>query len=305
MYRTSNALKKCDGPFESFLGNDAAKQRVGGWFEVGRLPHALFITAPDGCGRNEFARLIAAAYLQDTGGLIPRGVHPDCLVVAGEGASGNIPVKRIRALAYDLHMAAVMADGRRVALLRDVKNLNKNSANALLKILEEPPAGVIFLLTAAYSSDILETVRSRCAEVSLSPLSGAQCADAAAQRFPRGDRERVDRLAAAYGGRLGMVLKTLSAPELLALNDAARRFCDAAVLGDKLAALIELENAANREALSLLLRDAAFYLRLRLKTDNAPAPAITKAADAVSNAREALERYMPPKLAAAQIATQL
>lgn len=297
-------MKKCNDPFSGFLGNEDAKTRVAGWLARDRMPHALLITALPGCGRNTFAGITAAAYLGDEYGLVARDMHPDCLVVAGEGASGNIPVRRIRELAYELNLAAVSTNGRRVALLKDVADLNKNSANALLKILEEPPAGVLFLLTASYLSDVLETIRSRCVAVPLLPLEPAACAEAAAAQFPDYDRGRIDSLSALYGGRYGLVRKALAAPERLALADAALRFCDAAVKGDRLGAQIELESAATREDYRTLLQDAALFLRHRLDTDRAQAAAIGQAADAVAAALDAAGRYTPPKLSAAFIATQ-
>lgn len=291
--------------FQGFLGNEQAKVRVSGWLADDRLPHALLLVAPPGCGRNTFARMLAAAYLGDGRGLAARGIHPDCLVVTGEGASGNIPVGRIRELAYELNMAAVTAQGRRVALLRDVKNLNKYSANALLKILEAPPDGVIFLLTVSYTSDILETVRSRCVVLPLGPLPVDECAGAAAVSYPDYDRVRIDALSALYDGRLGLVKKALEQPGRLALTDAAERFCAAAISGDKLKALIELDAAGTRDELAALLFDVACCLRHRLDADAKQAPAIARTADAVSTALDALGRYRPPKLVAAKIATQL
>jgi DNA polymerase III delta prime subunit len=113
---------------DSFLENKAAKQLVGSWLENGRMPHAVLFAAEDGCGRNLFARLVAAEYLDDKNDMVARGIHPDCLTVEGEGASGNISVKVVRELSYELNMSPVVSDGRRVAILKNVRNLNKNSA---------------------------------------------------------------------------------------------------------------------------------------------------------------------------------
>jgi len=158
--------------FDEFLENEEAKRRVVRWLHAGTLPHAILLTAENGCGRNLFARLIAQAYLNDDNNLVMRGIHPDCLVVEGEGASGNIPVKRIRALSYALNLSAVATDGVRVAILKDVKNLNKNAANALLKILEEPPAAVTLVLLTSQPFALLDTIRSRCQDVRFYPLTG-------------------------------------------------------------------------------------------------------------------------------------
>lgn len=272
---------------------------------AGCLPHALLIVAEDGCGRNFFARLLAQAYLEDVNQLVARGMHPDCLVVEGEGASGNVPVKRIRELAYALNMGAVMTAGRRVALLRDVKNLNRNSANALLKILEEPPAEVSFLLTCADPGQVSETIRSRCAVLRLTPVSPAGSLAFLRQRYGEEEAASLREMAELYNGRLGRMIAALDNPARLELAQCAAQFCRAALKSDRLSALVLLEKAQGRDEMRNLLGDAVLWLEGRLKKAPGEAEAIDRLENNICTALSGMDCYVNMKLLAARIAAGL
>ena len=64
----------------------------------------------------------------------------------------------------------------RVLFIYGAQNLNGSSANAMLKIIEEPPEGVLFLLTATSAATVLPTIRSRCAAYTIAPVPAADCA---------------------------------------------------------------------------------------------------------------------------------
>lgn len=294
-------MKKCNFDFSAFLGNEDAKNRVAAFFESERFPHAILITGEAGSGAGAFARLLAAEWLGDTRGLVARGAHPDCLVISGEGASGRIPVERIRELAYELHMAGHRSDGRRAAILRNAKNLGRSASNALLKILEEPPAGVLFLLTAQNNDDVLETIRSRCAVITLQTLTVDQCAEQAARCFPEGDKGRIKSLSTLYNGRLGLVIRALDEPGRLGLVDAARELSEAMIARDKLKALIALNAAADRDMLRLLLEDTLRFMRTTLAAQPTDSPQMRRMHLAISSALRALDRYTTPKLVSAAV----
>ena len=297
-------MKKCRH-LDSFLENEQSKKRVCGWLENARMPHAVLIVAEDGCGRNLFARLLAAEYLGDHNDMAVRGIHPDCLVAEGEGASGNIPVKTIRELSYELNLSPVVADGRRAAILKNVKNLNKSSANALLKILEEPPKGVVFMLTAASPADVIETVRSRCVTVPLLPLSKQSCAEYISAQYPDFDKNRISELCDIYDGRLGYIKKALASPERLATVQSAQRLCAAAIKRDKLAMMVELDCAARREEMQSLLLDTVMCLKHALYAGGQNVQVVDKAVTAVHRALQDIEKYVNIKLLAAKLAADI
>ena len=148
----------------------------------GRIPHACLICAPtEGAALQKAKELAAAAVCSGTGkkpcGLCrdcrkaEAGVHPDVVTVGrltdDKGKrKQNITVDQIRALSAD---AVVLPNeaARKVYILDEAETMNPAAQNAALKLLEEPPAGVVFLLCATKPMQLLETVRSRCATVKL------------------------------------------------------------------------------------------------------------------------------------------
>jgi len=298
-------LKKCD--LSVFLGNVQVKERISLWLDQGRLPHSLLITSPDGCGRGFLARTIAAAWLEDTNGLVARNQHPDCLTATGEGASGLIPIKQIREILFELHKSPVMTDGHRICLLDDVNRLTPNTANALLKILEEPPEGTVFILCARHAGNLIETIRSRSIIVTVNPLGVSECLDASKQIYPDYDPERLARLCQTYGGRLGLVRKTLEIPGRLEIYDHAGRFTESALRGDKLDAMAAMDPYASlktREDFKQLLFISSLML-LEHPLSGTMASRATHLYDLIVDTISQVDRYINPKILAAWLATGL
>ena len=92
----------------------------------------------------------------------------------------NILVPEVRKM-KDYFNLSVADGGRRVAIIDTADDLNPNAANALLKLLEEPPAGTTFLLLSNQPARLLPTIRSRCRELRLNPLSPADLSAALTQ----------------------------------------------------------------------------------------------------------------------------
>lgn len=100
------------------------------------------------------------------------GTHPDVHVVAREEDRRDIRTEQVRELTRWLVLRPLMAH-RKVAVLDGAETLNEHGQNALLKTLEEPPGASVLLLAAGRASLLLPTVRSRCQQVRLDPLSDA------------------------------------------------------------------------------------------------------------------------------------
>ncbi len=263
---------------------------------AGRLHHAWLLVGPEGVGKSTLAWHLLRLWL--AGGEVraaadpdhpvfrttAAGAHPDLLVPAPpEGArSREIPVEAVRTLAARLHATA--AGTRRAVLLDPLEHLNRNAANALLKLLEEPPAGVLFLLVAHRTGAVPPTVLSRAARVPLAPLDEEAMRACLAALAPEADAAARETAMELAEGRPGLALRLLASD----LADRYRALLEALEGGGPPApAAVEalagrLAEAGAEEA----LRPAVLLLRRLVRTRAGAAP--TRALFA--GEREALAR---------------
>ncbi|MEG1984912.1 MAG: AAA family ATPase [Oscillospiraceae bacterium] len=304
MYKILNDLKSFDY-FAQLVGNEELKERLTILSGNGTLPHAILIAGEDGCGRNLLARLLARTLLKDSADLVSRGVHPDCVVVAGEGISGMIAVKRVREAAFELNKSPVMTDNNRVAIIKDAGSLNKSSSNALLKIIEQPPEGVTFILTARSEAELIDTVLSRCARFRVAPIETERCVEFIKRIYPSYDDKRLRDLCVLYGGRIGLVKEVLSTPERLSLSDSAVLLCKYAMEADKLMMLSVLECAKTRQELKQLLFDLSRCMCRELEKSVLSEPLLSRLEDAVLEAYRDIDRNVNQKLLCTQLVARL
>lgn len=92
---------------------------------------------------------------------VARGIHPDVTIIAKPNDKKEIQVDQIREAVFGAHLLPNEAE-RRVIIVSNAEDMNINSQNALLKILEEPPAHIAILLITGEPGSLLPTVRSRC-----------------------------------------------------------------------------------------------------------------------------------------------
>lgn len=164
----------------TILGHDRAVAAFKDRLTRGTLPHAWLISGPKGIGKASLAKhVLAEAVLgrsRDPSTAANAPVHPDLSILASSDAleAGRarieIPVDSVRDLSRFLRLTSA-GGGRRVAIIDAADEMNINAQNALLKILEEPPANAMLLLISHAESRLLPTIRSRCARLPLRPLS--------------------------------------------------------------------------------------------------------------------------------------
>lgn len=139
---------------------------------VDKFPHALLFTGPDGTGKTEFAveyakKLLCKSDQDEACGhchscsVFAANTHPDYINIAPAEEGKMIGVDVIRELIVTLTKTSQFG-GKTVAIIENAEQLNRNSANALLKTLEEPTANTILILVCSYSHRLLPTIRSRC-----------------------------------------------------------------------------------------------------------------------------------------------
>lgn len=161
--------------FDAIAGNTALKQDLRAALAQ-RFPQTVLLCDPAGSSNEPLAEALASALLC-TGSRPPCGdcpacaklradAHPD-LIVVDEGDS-EIKVETARSIRDEAYIRP-NEGGRKVFLIRHADRMNPAAQNALLKVLEEPPRDVFFVLTAMQPGVILQTIRSRCTIYHLEP----------------------------------------------------------------------------------------------------------------------------------------
>lgn len=180
-----------------------------------RMHHGWILAGKRGLGKMGFALAAARALVAEPGVPQPEGDHPDILILThppkddkeiAKRAEGkafevkrNIPIDLIRAMQQRLTTRPTLGS-RRVVIIDPADDLERNASNALLKSLEEPPAGTFFLLVAHRPARLLATIRSRCRTLRFPPLDDAEIGAILAREAPEADAAtRIAAIAAAAG----------------------------------------------------------------------------------------------------------
>jgi DNA polymerase-3 subunit delta' len=222
-------------------GHEAAEAELRRLFDSGRMPHALLLSGPRGIGKTTLAFRLARFVLGRGGeGMAPSlfgedsasglAIPPDSGVfrrVASGGHADLLTVER----AYDprrrrLRSEIVVDDTReigaflrltpaeggwRVVVVDGADEMNRNAANALLKILEEPPRRALLLLVAHSPGRLLPTIRSRCRRFPLAPMPAAIVGQLLGRYRPELEPQTAAAVTALAEGSIGRALDLAAA----------------------------------------------------------------------------------------------
>ena len=199
-----------------------------------RMHHAWLLTGPVGIGKASIAKLAAAWLLSEKflsgaesgmdnpiiniderdhgANLVLKGAHPDYKLIAPkveDNKSGHIKIDQIRELLpFMMHKPA--RGGWRVAVIDSMDLVNRNGANALLKLLEEPPEQAVIFLIASKIGHLPPTIRSRCRLVRMTRLTPETCLTALRGIWPEEDTSRLNSLITLSHGAPGQAVQLVN-----------------------------------------------------------------------------------------------
>jgi DNA polymerase-3 subunit delta' len=186
------------------------------------LPHAFLFTGMEGIGKTLTALTLAKVVNCENAAAedccnqclscrkAASGNHPDINIIESEGPF--IKIEQIRALKHRLRFRPLEARYR-VTVLSDAQNMKAEAANALLKVLEEPPLDNLIILTAYESTALLPTIVSRCLHLPFQPLATKQIS-AFLHQVHGVHTERAEVVAGLAGGSLSRAVALLDEKQL-------------------------------------------------------------------------------------------
>lgn len=196
----------------------------------GRMHHAWLLTGPQGIGKGTFARAAALRLLADEAGppvrdpgletpadhriarLWEAGSHPDVMLLERlyrdktKDYARSITVDQVRGLSR-LFATAPSFSPWRVVIVDAADDMERNGANALLKLLEEPPVNSLFFLVSHAPARLLPTIRSRCRVLRFDPLGEGDMSAALREAMPEAQEREIGGLVAAGGGSPGKAVR--------------------------------------------------------------------------------------------------
>lgn len=219
-------------------GHEAAWREWRAALASARMHHGWILSGPKGLGKGAFARAAAAELVAEPG--VPQPdpeAHPDIIVLdhlpandeeerkKAEGRpfqnKRNITIDQVRRMQQRLVTRPTLGS-RRAVIIDPADDLETGGVNALLKSLEEPPAGTFFLLASHRPGRLLATVRSRCRMLRFAPLDDTAMDDLLRQNAPQADAAARAAAIAAAEGSPGAALAFVD-QELAPLHDLMRR----------------------------------------------------------------------------------
>ncbi|MBE6976956.1 MAG: hypothetical protein E7439_07220 [Ruminococcaceae bacterium] len=201
--------------FRSLLGNERLKENLEQSLKKGRISHFYLLCGPAGSGKHTLARLLSAAILClgknkpclscEVCRKVMENTHPDVITVE-DPEHKHVAVKIVRQFREDVFIRPNESEHKIYLLPQE---LGIEGQNALLKILEEPPAYGVFLLLTDNPEKLLPTIRSRCTELKLTALPETILRPALKNAFPEASQEAISAAIARSGGFFGQAKQIL------------------------------------------------------------------------------------------------
>ncbi len=221
-----------------FVGNERTIEQVGVLIDSGHFPHAVVIEGEKGLGKMTLASFIAAA-------LVCRGenkpcfdctqcnkakghIHPDIFEYSASGGANSFHVDVVRDVIKDVYIKPNEADYK-VYLLGNADCMSVSAQNALLKVLEEPPEYVVFILTAQSKSMLLETVLSRSVVITIEGVDRNAGAKYIVSHCDNIGFDDAKKSLSTFNGNIGKTIDSIKDGKTLELANICCDICRALV----------------------------------------------------------------------------
>ena len=311
--RTMNGIKLTD--FMSFnwkiLGHDSKLEELSSDILSGNIAHAYLFSGVSDIGKYSLAKNMAKVLQCSNGGCddcvvcreIDNGLHADTMEIDDDGEM--IKIAAIRAAIEKLNLSK--QSKFRILLMENIERMNIEASNALLKTLEDPPDGVIFILTTSNIDAILATIISRVRLLKFKPLSDLKLRELLENRFPLIDGALIDEVLGYANGRVGNAIRFLDDSE--AFDDYKKTYSEVESLfkeslPDKIGYVGEIikssqedeDKACIKEFLDLLIVILRKKMHVAASENIKEASRLAKCIEGVSKAKALLKNNINTKL---------
>ena len=203
--------------FNEFVANDKLIEEITEAVKTNTLPHAIIFDGAKGTGKQTLAKIIAQSFVCSSDnrpcGKCPACIkamhssHPDIFTADGNN-TGELTVDAVRNIRADAYIMPNEAPTK-VYLLLNCDKMLAPAQNAFLKVLEEPPANVAFIMTVTSANMLLQTVRSRSRLYTLYPATPEEAAEYVSRSYPETDYGDILRAAQLCDGNIGKTVVML------------------------------------------------------------------------------------------------
>lgn len=194
--------------YDQLTGQNELRRMLSAALENGKLSHAVLISGPSGSGKTSWGKLLSQALLcPDHKGIKPCMICKSCHAFLNgnhtefyylEPEKRKLKTKQFRLIRERLYLG----DNTKVCLIDQAETMTAETASSLLKILEEPPSGLTFILLADQPGAIFDTILSRCQRYTLQPMSSAEIYELLV-KYNKADEDKASLLARLSGGLPG------------------------------------------------------------------------------------------------------
>ncbi|ACB83637.1 DNA polymerase III subunit delta' [Natranaerobius thermophilus] len=204
--------------FDKFIGQEKIVKNLLRQLTSGNTGHAYMFVGPEGQGKGSLARIFAAGLLcesvdENSGpcgicyscSKLKKSIHPDLVTIGSE--SKSIKIEEVRKVKQYINYRPTDSK-KKIYLIESAENMTREGANSILKMLEEPPEYVVFLLTVNELERMLPTVISRCQIHQFLPLTEEQLYKALSNRT-HASQEQLELAVSLSGGMIGRGLAIL------------------------------------------------------------------------------------------------